>query len=484
MEIARSNLSVLSDRTAVTSRNVANAGNQYATRKLANTVTAAGGIGVRLASITRASDDALFDKLITSNSSLGRHQVIVDSLDRLNQTINDVEQDFSPAAVVGKLADALQQFSAAPQDDIRAQIALSSASEAANALNAATDIVQQTRTSADQQIADSVASLNNLLGQFEEVNRNVINGSRTGADITDQLDTRDRLLADISREIGIRTVTRANNDVAIYTDSGVTMFETQPRVVAFEATLAYNATSTGNAILVDGVQVTGSAAPLPIASGRLKGLTEVRDEIAVTYQNQLDEIARGLISVFAESDQSAIPALPDATGLFSYTGSPAVPPPGAVVTGLAGQIRVNAAVDPAQGGDTDLLRDGGINGAAYLYNSSGGAGFSDRLLAMADQFFSPRAFDPTALAGSTTTLVNYASNSVGWLQEARQSANTEFEFRTAIYERSTDSLSKVTGVNLDYEMTVLLELERSYQATSRLIATINNMFDSLILAAG
>ena len=484
MEIARSNLSVLSDRTAVTSRNVANVGNQYATRKLANTVTAAGGIGVRLASITRASDDALFDKLITSNSSLGRNQVIVESLDRLNQTINDVEQDASPAAVVGKLADALQQFSTAPQDDIRAQIALSSASETANALNAATDVVQQTRTTADQQIADSVASLNNLLGQFEEVNINVINGSRTGADITDQLDTRDRLLADISREIGIRTVTRANNDVAIYTDSGVTMFETQPRTISFEATLAFNATSTGNAILVDGVQVTGSAAPMPISSGRLKGLTEIRDELAVTYQNQLDEIARGLITVFAERDQSAVPALPDATGLFSYAGSPAVPPAGTAVTGLAGQIRVNPVVDPAQGGDAALLRDGGVNGAAYVYNTSGAAGFSDRLLAVADQFFSPRAFDPTAQAGSTTTLVTYASNSVGWLQETRQSANTEFEFRTALFERSADSLSKVTGVNLDYEMTVLLELERSYQATSRLIATINNMFDALILAAG
>ena len=484
MEIARSNLSVLSERTAVTSRNVANAGLQNSTRKLTNTVTAQGGIGVRLASITRASDDALFDNLIISNSSIGHHQVIVDALDQLNQTVNDVEQDFSPAAVVGKLADALQQFSAAPQNEIRGQAAITAASDAANALNGATDLVQQTRTRADQQIADSVASLNNLLSQFEEVNRDVIAGTRTGADITDRLDTRDRLLTDISREIGIRTITRANNDVAIYTDSGVTMFETQPRTISFDATLAFNATSTGNAVVVDGVQVTGPAAPLPIASGRLKGLTEVRDEIAVTYQHQLDEIARGLISVFAESDQSAVPALPDATGLFSYTGSPAVPPAGAVVTGLAGQIRVNAAVDPSQGGDTDLLRDGGINGAVYLYNPSGGAGFSDRLLAMADQFYSPRAFDPAALAGSTTTLVNYASNSIGWLQEARQSANTEFEFRTAIYERSTDSLSKVTGVNLDYEMTVLLELERSYQATSRLIATINNMFDSLILAAG
>ena len=344
--------------------------------------------------------------------------------------------------------------------------------------------MQQTRTRADQQIADSVASVNSLLQQFEEVNRKVIVGTGADADITDLLDTRDRLLSGISREIGIRTITREDNDVAIFTDSGVTLFETKPRTVTFNATLIFTATSTGNAVVVDGVPVTGNAGPLPLNSGRLKGLTEIRDETAVTYQNQLDEIARGLITVFAESDQSLTPSLPNATGLFSYTGSPAVPPAGTVVVGLAGQIRVNPAVDPAQGGDTDLLRDGGINGAAYIYNASGGAGFSDRLLAMADQFHSSRAFDPAAQAGSAATLITYTSNSVGWLQKARQAANTEAEFRTAVYERSADSLSKVTGVNLDYEMTVLLELERSYQATSRLIATINNMYGALLAAAG
>ena len=99
-----------------------------------------------------------------------------------------------------------------------------------------------------------------------------------------------------------------------------------------------------------------------------------------------------------------------------------MPPAGTLVAGLAGQIRVNAAVDPAQGGDAALLRDGGINGAAYVYNTSGGAGFSDRLLAITDQFQAPQAFDTSAQAGANTSLVTYASNSVGWLQETRQTA--------------------------------------------------------------
>ncbi|NJM36010.1 MAG: flagellar hook-associated protein FlgK, partial [Rhodomicrobium sp.] len=214
---------------------------------------------------------------------------------------------------------------------------------------------------------------------------------------------------------------------------------------------------------IDGVRVTGDTAVLPISSGRLKGLSEIRDEIAVTYQSQLDEIARGLIAAFSESDQSATPALPDATGLFVYSGSPAVPAAGTIVPGIAGQIALNPAVDPAQGGDPLLLRDGGINGAAYLYNTSGAAGFSDRLRQLQDALYAPNIFDPAAEAGASATLATYASNSVGWLQDLRQSTGTDFEFQTTLFERATDSLSKTTGVNLDFEMTLLLDLERSYQ---------------------
>ena len=46
-----------------------------------------------------------------------------------------------------------------------------------------------------------------------------------------------------------------------------------------------------------------------------------------------------------------------------------------------------------------------------------------------------------------------------------------------------EALTQVIGVNLDFEMTLLLEIERSYQATSRLITTIDSMYDAIIAAA-
>ena len=51
--------------------------------------------------------------------------------------------------------------------------------------------------------------------------------------------------------------------------------------------------------------VTGASAVMPLHGGKLAGLAALRDDVTVTYQSQLDEVARGLIETFAESDQTA-----------------------------------------------------------------------------------------------------------------------------------------------------------------------------------
>ncbi len=481
LEIARSGLSVTSGQTAIVSRNIANASNPLASRKIANVITSPTG-GVAIASITRATNQALFDNLLSATSASSGHQALVAALDRLDQTINDPELDASPAALVGKLADALQQYAAGPHDGARAQSAVAAASRLVQSLNGATQLVQDVRVQADADIANSVDRLNELLSQFETINNEIIKGTRSGADITDYLDARDRTLASISEEVGVRTITRGDNDMVVFTDSGVTLFETRARTVSFTPTLIYSAGTTGSQVYVDGVPITGNGG-MAVESGRLKGLTGIRDDVAVTYQRQLDEIARGLIEMFAESDQSAIPVLPDAAGLFTYPGGPAIPPTGTVIAGLAGTISINASVDPLQGGDPMLLRDGGIAGdPAYVYNSTGAAGFPDRLQELIDRFQVTRAFDGASGIDTTATLAGFSSSSVGWLQEARRAASDEAEYRTTLLDRSAEALSKETGVNLDEEMTRLLELERSYQASSKLISAIDSMLGSLIAA--
>jgi flagellar hook-associated protein 1 FlgK len=482
MGIARSGLSVTADQTAVVSRNVANAGLAGISRKNANVVTAPGG-GIRLASITRVTSEALFRNVLATTASSSTQRAIVSALDLLDQTINDPELDTSPAALVAKLEAAMQQYAGSPSNSVLAAAAVSAANNLAVGLNNASRTVQQVRQQADDDLASSVDRLNTLLSQFEAVNTAIVKGTRAGSDMTDQLDARDAILLGISEEIGVRTVPRADGDMAIYTDNGVTLFDVKPRTVTFQPT-TLAAGVAGNPVYIDGVPVTGGGS-MPAVSGRLVGAAAVRDDVGITYQSQLDEIARGLIEMFAESDQSAVPSLPDIPGLFTWSGAPAMPPGGTVLAGLAAAIRIDAAVDPTQGGDPRLLRDGGISGnSAYVYNSTGAAGFPDRLLALVEGFTTTRSFDAAAQAGTSLTLTAYASSSVAWLQEARNLASSEQDYRDTLLERSSEALSKLTGVNLDEEMTILLDLERSYQASSKLVSTIDAMFDTLLAAVG
>lgn len=482
LDVARSGLSVLSGQTSILSRNIVSAGEALATRKIGNVVTVPGG-GVRLVSTSRASDAALLAHLLGANATMAEQRTIVEALNKLDGTVLDPELDFSPAALIGKLNDAIQLYASAPHNAVAAQSAIAAAWDLANALNSATELVQELRQEADREIASSVERLNTLLAQFEEVNTAIINGNRTGADITDHLDNRDRLLVAISEEIGIRTITRTDGDMVIFTESGVTLFETRAREIKFEPTLAYSANVVGEAIYVDGVQITGVDAGMAVGSGRLAGLVTVRDEIATTYQAQLDEVARALIEIFAESDQSPVPTLPDVPGLFTFPDG-IVPPAGTWVPGLAGMISVNAAVDPARGGDASKLRDGGIGGAAYVRNTSGAEGYSEWLQQLLDRIGEARPFDSASGLASSTALPDFAAGSVAWLQEARMTAAAEREYRATLYERSSEALSNATGVNLDHEMALLLDLERSYQATARLISTIDEMLKALIAAAG
>lgn len=478
-DVAQSALSVAADRTSILSRNIANAQNPQSSRKIANVVSVPGS-GVRIASITRASNDALLEKMLNANSDAAGQKAIVDALQQLDQTTGDPEQDMSPAALVQKLTDAIQQYAAGPQDASRASTAIAAAGDVATGLNEATTLVQQVRQQADADMASSVDRLNTLLKQFDTVNTDIVNGTRIGADVTDQLDQRDQILSSISEELGIRTVARSDGDMAVFTDSGVTLYDAGARAVTFNRTLIYGPGTTGNAVLVDGVPVTGSSGTMLAGSGRLAALANVRDNLTVTYQSQLDEVARGLIEAFAESDQSAVPALPDAAGLFTYAGGPAMPATGVAVVGLAGTIRLNPTVDPQQGGDPSLFRDGGIAGAAYTYNTTGATGYADRLQQYIDNLTAQRPFDPAAGLVPSASIGSFASSSVSWLQQTRQTASSDADYKNVLLERASDALSKVTGVNLDEEMTSMLELERSYQASARLISTIDSMMQALL----
>ena len=214
------------------------------------------------------------------------------------------------------------------------------------------------------------------------------------------------------------------------------------------------------------------------ASGRIAGMIQLRDGVTVTMQSQLDEIARGLIAAFAET--SPTNALPAAPGLFTWSGAPAMPAAGTLVNGLAGQIRLNPAIDSAQGGNPELLRDGGANGAGYVHNTGSNASYSGLLIAYGDRIDAPMAFDPATGIDASSSLSDYSTAAIGWFDGMRKEASNAANSKEALAVRTAEALSNETGVNIDMEMSLLLDLEHSYEASSRLIRAVDEMLAALL----
>jgi flagellar hook-associated protein 1 FlgK len=57
-------------------------------------------------------------------------------------------------------------------------------------------------------------------------------------------------------------------------------------------------------------------------------------------------------------------------------------------------------------------------------------------------------------------------------------------YSQTLLERSADALSNVNGVNMDDEMTFMLQVERTFSASSKLISTIDDMLKELLMAVG
>lgn len=475
---ARSSLLGTQTQMSVVSRNTAGASDPYYSRKIASVVTETGAVRV---SVARASDIALYKKVLTATSGVMEQRSIMLGLDGLNSTVGDTALGHSPSALLGTMRSALTQFSQSPDNTTLAKAFLNAASDVASSLNKATETTQKTRQAADSAISVSVNRINDLLGKFGALNQEVMRGMALGADVSDAMDSRDALISQIAEEMGVQVLQRENGDLALYTDSGVPLFDQSARTVTFSRTNSFAPGTAGNAVYVDGVPVTGPGSPMPLQGGAIVGQATVRDELAVTYQSQLDELARGLVDAFKETDQSGA-SLPDLAGIFSVLGSTGVPGSPAAA-GLAARLQINPALLSQPDGGLAALRDGGINGAAYRYNPAVAGkdpAFSGRLEGLMGQFDVERPVDPALGFGATQSLLGVANASAGWLQGQRVDTNARQSYAESVLTQASTSLSNATGVNIDDETAKMIQLEQSYSASAKLISTINEMMKSLM----
>jgi flagellar hook-associated protein 1 FlgK len=80
----------------------------------------------------------------------------------------------------------------------------------------------------------------------------------------------------------------------------------------------------------------------------------------------------------------------------------------------------------------------------------------------------------------TTTISGYYSYMTSNIASDSDRINTNVDSHTAIFNSIQKEYQSESGVNLDEEMTNLMKYQRGYQASAKIITTINKMFDTLL----
>jgi len=133
-------------------------------------------------------------------------------------------------------------------------------------------------------------------------------------------------------------------------------------------------------------------------------------------------------------------------------------------TGLAGRIAVNDTFDVGAGGKASNLGD------------------RERILQLVDKFDEKRSYDPRSGIADGTNIIQFTEASRSWIEAERKEIMSVVDFNNTQVMRAHEALSNETGVNSDEEMSLMLQLEQSYAATARLIATVGKLFDNLLAA--
>jgi flagellar hook-associated protein 1 FlgK len=472
---ATSGLGAASRQAGLVSQNIANALTPgYARREisLAERTVAGAGAGVRVAGVDRATAPALTAERRAAEGPAARDEARSAAAARISSLFGGPEDAGSLVTRFSAFERTLRDLANQPANAAAQRVTVASARQAVATINSLSSSLQTLRAEADRSIAAEVTRVNASLTRIEALNGQIERATAANRDASALFDERDREIDVVNRAIPVRTLARENGKIDLITSEGAPLLAGEARQLTFVARplIAADQTYANGALSglsVDGVDITPGAGARGVTGGSIAGHFAVRDEVAVEASADLDAFAADLIDRFAAPglDPTAAPGAP---GLFIDAGA-ALADPNA--PGLAGRLRLNAAVDPDQGGEAYRLRDG-------LYATAPGPAGSNALLV---DLLSALG-TPQATAFSDGRLLS-ALDAAGAVVALRGAARSTFESDAAGSAAYRDALAEAelgeTGVDTDAELQQLLLVEQAYAANARVIEVAGRLIDQL-----
>jgi flagellar hook-associated protein 1 FlgK len=459
LNMGAGSLDVQTQGTSVTGENLANVNNPaYARQQLQQAATTPlqtligqEGTGVTATSINQVRN-VLLDAQIQSEAgvtgSLNAQQTALQYAEAaLGEQVTNVSTsgaDSSPNGLDASLSsffNALQALTTSPSSISQRQAVIASAQQLTGQFNQICSQLTGLDSSIKTSITNDVSAANQDLAQITSLNKQIVQTNGIGGNPNELLDQREAVLEDLATKVNFTAATESNGATDV-TIGGVVMVAGIAQKDSLAA--AYNLVGSYQ------VQAVTAGTFLTLAGGSIEGNITARDGAIAQLQTGLNTLASQLVTSVNSVYSSGFD-LNGNTGQNFFTGTDAA------------TIGVNSAVanDPAQ------FQASGIAGTA---------GTGDNTVALA---LAQLANNNVAGLNNQTFTGNYAAT-VANLGSSLASVNDQITNAGAMTQMLTNQRSSVSGVNIDEEMTNLIQYQKAYEASAELISTVNQMLQTVV----
>ncbi|QGG94634.1 flagellar hook-associated protein FlgK [Actinomarinicola tropica] len=407
------------------------------------------GNGVRAAGVVRIRDEFLEARALREAGSLSLLRTQATSLGRVEMIFPE-PSDVGLAHQLSELWGAFDDLANQPGASAPRVALLERARTVADELNRGAAELTNLHRSALEQAEALTSEVNATAARVAELNGAVRNATAAGLDAHDLADQRDLLIERLGELVGVTTRQGelGTTDVFLGGSSLVRgdRYEQLQVVETTDPTAHPDFTEVEVQWAKDGYRAN-------VADGEVGGLLDTTNRMIPHYLSELDAVAATLASTVNAVHEGGFD-LDGAAGLAFFTGT------------TASDLAVNAVVaaDPRR---------------VAAAGSDGGA---------------PPASAGPLDAGNATLLARLGEGQnsadavykrmIGGLGVETQATNRREQIQTEVVVQVDAARDSVKGVNLDEEMTSLVQSQHAYAASARLMTAVDEMLDTLISRTG
>jgi len=322
LSAAISGLKVTQSGLALVASNVANADTPGYVRKTVNQVALVGngtGTSVRVSAIQRELDIYVQRQLRVENSGASYADTRAQMFQQLQDVYGQPGSGNTLETVYNNFTTALQSLSTSPDDPAARSAVISAAQLLTQQLNQTSDSIQGLRGNAELGISDAVAKANEAMSQIATLNMKIATSAQSDGTAATLMDQRDAYVDQLSQLMDINVVKTDDNQIAIFTNSGVQLVGTKASQIVFDPQGTMTAAAQWSADPsqrgVGTLMLTspnGNSVDLiqsnAIRSGQIAAFLQMRDQDLVQAQSQLDALASAMAKALSDKAATGSPA--------------------------------------------------------------------------------------------------------------------------------------------------------------------------------